>query len=81
MATIELRGITVACGAKPVLDSLDRIRVTAALDSHVAVAPGTLLPLRVPVERLHLFDAETGVSSYVGQRRSPDQASAAGAHA
>jgi multiple sugar transport system ATP-binding protein len=40
----------------------ERIRFTAALGSHATVAPGTLLPLYVPVERLHLFDAETGVS-------------------
>jgi multiple sugar transport system ATP-binding protein len=37
-------------------------RFAASLGAHVAVAPDTLLPLYAPVERLHLFDAETGVS-------------------
>ncbi len=38
----------------------ERVRFTAALGSHVAVSPRTQLRLYVPVERLHLFDAETG---------------------
>ncbi|MBX6391122.1 MAG: ABC transporter ATP-binding protein [Frankia sp.] len=35
-------------------------RFTAALDPHTIVNTGGRLPLYVPVERLHLFDAETG---------------------
>jgi multiple sugar transport system ATP-binding protein len=53
----------------------ERTRFAAALDSRVTVTPGTLLPLYVPVERLHLFDATTGVSLHTDERRRPDQAS------
>lgn len=49
-------------------------RFAAALGSHATVTPGTLLPLYVPVERLHLFDAETGLSVHPGQRRGAEQA-------
>ena len=48
----------------------DGTRFAAALGSHVAVTPGTRLPLYVPVERLHLFDAETGVSLQPPRRRA-----------
>jgi multiple sugar transport system ATP-binding protein len=53
-------------------------RFAAALSSHVTVTPGTQLPLYVPVERLRLFDAETGVSLNAHERRAADQASHTG---
>jgi multiple sugar transport system ATP-binding protein len=51
----------------------DATRFAAALSSHVTVTPGTQLPLYVPAERLHLFDAETGVSLHAHERRVADQ--------
>jgi multiple sugar transport system ATP-binding protein len=55
-------------------------RFAAALGSHVTVTPGTQLPLYVPVERLHLFDAETGVAIQVHERRAADQVAPSEAH-
>jgi multiple sugar transport system ATP-binding protein len=57
------------------------IRFAAALSAHTAVAPGTLLSLHVPVERLHLFDAATGDGVRAAPSRAGDQASAAAANA
>jgi multiple sugar transport system ATP-binding protein len=52
----------------------ERTRFTAALGPHATVAPGTLLPLYIPVERLHLFDARTGVSLRAHDGQAADQA-------
>jgi multiple sugar transport system ATP-binding protein len=56
-------------------------RFAAALGSHVTVTPGTQLSLHVPVERLHLFDAETGVAIQTHERRAAAQAAPSEAHA
>jgi multiple sugar transport system ATP-binding protein len=59
----------------------ERIRFAAALGAHVTLVPGTLLPLHVPVERLHLFDAATGVSIGAAPSRAPAQLASAAARA
>ena len=59
----------------------DRNRFVAALRAHVPVAPGTLLALHVPVERLLLFDAATGVSLGAAPSRAGDHSISSAAHA
>lgn len=46
----------------------ERHRFTAALDARTTVAAGDRLPLYVTAERLHLFDAETGVTLQAAEK-------------
>ena len=53
--------------------------VVAVVSSEHRVKPGDMLDLKLPLEKLHLFDAATGDSLGASRRRAPRPASGGGA--